>query len=144
MLQSFFVVSKAGRVLQAVESPEENPRLFDGGASGRRIYAYVNNDPFDNVDPRRLSPREPVNVARWRLLGAAVGGVCAVTEPCGVGMAIGTATVAGAIIISNQQSSDHQSATPPASRLYPSYSAGQDYLVDVADKRICIEGRTRV
>src|ERR1039458_926433 len=41
----------AGRVLQAVETPRENPCLFDASASGGRFYAYVGNDPLNLTDP---------------------------------------------------------------------------------------------
>lgn len=54
MLQSFFVISNAGRVLQAVETPGVNPCQFDGGISGGRIYAYVGNDPLNRSDPLGL------------------------------------------------------------------------------------------
>ncbi len=36
---------------QAADTPREKCCRFDGDASGRRIYAYADNDPIDYVDP---------------------------------------------------------------------------------------------
>jgi hypothetical protein len=39
---------------QAADTPREKCCRFDGDASGRRIYAYVENDPVNNIDPYGL------------------------------------------------------------------------------------------
>lgn len=38
-------------MLQAVETPKGIACLFDGCVSGRRIYAYLQNDPLNAADP---------------------------------------------------------------------------------------------
>lgn len=84
------------------------------------LYAYVQNDPLNLTDPSGLRG-QIADAARWGLLGAAIGGVCAVAEPCGVGVAVGTAIGAaavavatGAIILNNQNQNEQaqQSQTP--------------------------------
>jgi hypothetical protein len=40
--------------LQALDDAQENRSWYGEGASGRRIYAYVNNDPLNNTDPLGL------------------------------------------------------------------------------------------
>jgi hypothetical protein len=39
---------------QAADTPREKCCRFDGDASGRRMYGYVENDPLDEIDPLGL------------------------------------------------------------------------------------------
>jgi len=50
---------------QDIEMPGENLSWYGEGASAPRIYAYVGNDPLNNVDPSGQCP--------WCIFGAIVG-----------------------------------------------------------------------
>jgi len=60
---------------QAIETPRESCAWYGEGASGRRIYAYVGNDPLNNVDPNgKIALAD-------NLIGAGIGfGVDLVTQ----------------------------------------------------------------
>ena len=101
---------------QDAERAQENCSWYGEGASGVRIYAYVQNDPLNLTDPFGLCDNpQGCGGSNGSLLGGtgvlAIGATaaCAAAEPCGAIELGGIAAIAAGAIILNSQSPGSQS-----------------------------------